>query len=311
MDGIKWIKLSVDFIHSSKVKYLRTQRGGDTMALLWVQLLCRAGEVNDRGRVYVAPGVPYTMAALAKEFGVSKKRVGEAIALFEQLGMLRLEEGVLVIANWCEHQNVEGMERVRESSKRTALADEDTTRESARARSRESSRRYRDRQKSAADADQMTMDECLGDDHCDMTVTVPVTDGDGHGDTLVTVKNGHGDTMVTAKSGHGDSPDRDNRVREEIEKREEEPDIQKALGIDDEYKVSSRARAKTASLLKDAILARGLLAGHLPKLFDAIEEALGHGHTPADVMKQAVDSCGDWARFASVLMIPKREWATE
>lgn len=322
MDGIKWVKLSVDFIHSSKVKHIRAQKGGDTMALLWVHLLCRAGIVNDRGRVYVASGVPYTAAGLASEFGMPKKTVADALKLFEQLGMLRQEDGVLVIANWCEHQNVEGMERVRDGASQPAPAKDDSSREVARARSRESSRRYRDRQKGVTDAEQVTMDEChgdghgdSGDGHGDMPVTVTVTRGDGHGDS----GDGHGDMPVTVTvthgDGHGDRQDTEIKKREEekeIERRDEdgEPDFQKTLGIDDEYKVSSRARAKSASLLKDAILAQKLLGGHLPKLFDAIEDALTRGVTPNEVMRTAHAAGGDWAHFASALMTPKKEWTT-
>lgn len=276
MDGIRWIKLSTRLAADSKIRHIRSQPGGDTMVLLWIFLLCRAGTVNDRGRVYVAKGVPYTAAGLAGEFGMSKKRVADALALFEQLGMIALEPDALVICNWAEHQNVGGMERAKESR--------EDPQERARAASRESSRRYRERQKAVT-----------RDSYGDITGDNEAESGDGENAC-------HGDGEMTQSDS----------AEKEIDREEEgEPDIQKALGIDDEYKVSSRARAKTASLLKDAILARGLLAGHLPKLFDAIEAALGHGYTPADVLQQAVDSCGDWARFASALMIPKRECATE
>ena len=53
---IKWIKLSVGLATDSKIRYIRMRKNGDQMALLWVLLLCRAGAVNDGGRVYVAPG---------------------------------------------------------------------------------------------------------------------------------------------------------------------------------------------------------------------------------------------------------------
>ena len=114
---IKWIKLSVGLATDSKIRYIRMRKNGDQMALLWVLLLCRAGAVNDGGRVYVAPGVPYDAAHMADEFGFPVRVVNDALELFEQLGMIAPDHCGLVIARWNDYQNVEGMERARESAR--------------------------------------------------------------------------------------------------------------------------------------------------------------------------------------------------
>lgn len=116
--GIKWIKLSTGLVADSKIRYIRGCKNGDQMALLWVMLLCRAGVVNDGGRVYVAPGVPYDAAHMADEFGLPVRVVSEALKLFEQLGMVTVDgDGALVITRWNDHQNVDGMERARDAAR--------------------------------------------------------------------------------------------------------------------------------------------------------------------------------------------------
>ena len=115
---IKWVKLSTGFATDSKIRYIRGHKNGDQMALLWVMLLCRAGVVNDGGRVYVAPGVPYDAAHMADEFGLPVRVVSEALKLFEQLGMVTVDgDGALVITRWNDHQNVDGMERARDAAR--------------------------------------------------------------------------------------------------------------------------------------------------------------------------------------------------
>ena len=118
MMEIKWIKLSVGLATDSKIRYIRGRKNGDQMALLWVLLLCRAGAVNDGGRVYVAPGVPYDAAHMADEFDLPVRVVTDALQLFDQLGMVTADEGgALVIARWNDHQNVDGMERARDAAR--------------------------------------------------------------------------------------------------------------------------------------------------------------------------------------------------
>lgn len=243
MSDIKWIKLATSFISSTKIGHIRDRKGGDTMALLWVLLLCRAGIVNDGGKVYIAPGVPYTNAGLAKKFGMAVKVVDEAMQLYVQLGMVTVKDGVIEIVNWSAHQNVDGMERAREKS-------------------RESSRRYREKHR-------------------------PTPPPDDHGDVT-------GDGEVT----HGDGTDKE---------REEDIDYQKELGIDNAYKTSSRARARTAQLIADEIVARRLLPGNLPMLHDAISEALARGYTPNGVVREAIRADGDWGSFAAAMMCGETE----
>ena len=83
-------------------------------------------------------------------------------------------------------------------------------------------------------------------------------------------------------------------------------DIQKVLGIDEEYRTSPRARAKAAALIRDEILARGLL-GSTSCMHESIADGLARGFTPGGVIAAAAGSGGDWAAFAAHMQLGKAE----
>ena len=68
MADVKWIKLSVALPDNKKIRQIRRLPEGDTIALMWVFLLCLAGEVNDDGAIYFTPEIPYTDEMLASQF---------------------------------------------------------------------------------------------------------------------------------------------------------------------------------------------------------------------------------------------------
>lgn len=111
---VTWIKLATGLFGDTKIKYLRQQKNGDSIALFWVGLLTLAGECNDKGMIYVTPKVPYTYQGLADSLGFPLPVVKKAIPLFVSLDMLEESEGFLCIVNWNEHQNVDGLEEIRE-----------------------------------------------------------------------------------------------------------------------------------------------------------------------------------------------------
>lgn len=114
---VTWIKLATGLFGDTKIKYLRQQKNGDSIALFWVGLLTLAGECNDKGMIYVTPKVPYTYQGLADSLGFPLLVVKKAIPLFVSLDMLEESEGFLCIVNWNEHQNVDGLEKVREQNR--------------------------------------------------------------------------------------------------------------------------------------------------------------------------------------------------
>lgn len=140
----EWVRLSTRMFENRKIKHLLNQPKGAELALLWVRLLCLAGTVNDNGRVYVTPKVTYTPQTLAIDAGVPLAVVKKAWDLFQDLEMIEItEEGYIEIIGWEKHQNVEGLNKIREQTK-------------------ERVQRYRNKQKSVTEEDNVTQEnkEC-------------------------------------------------------------------------------------------------------------------------------------------------------
>ena len=114
MAGISWIKLSVNIFDDEKIKLIKSMPEGDSIILIWIQLLCLAGKTNDGGAVYIGQHMNYTDEMISTICGQPLNTVRFALRTFEEFNMINLsEDGLISIANWEKHQSVEGMERVK------------------------------------------------------------------------------------------------------------------------------------------------------------------------------------------------------
>lgn len=119
MAGISWIKLSVNIFDDEKIKLIKSMPEGDAIILIWIQLLCLAGKTNDNGAVYIGQHMNYTDEMISTICNQPLNTVRLALKTFEQFEMINLDEdGLISIANWEKHQNIEGMDRVREQTRK-------------------------------------------------------------------------------------------------------------------------------------------------------------------------------------------------
>ncbi|MDU0893648.1 MAG: phage replisome organizer N-terminal domain-containing protein [Anaerococcus sp.] len=119
MAGISWIKLSVNIFDDEKIKLIKSMPEGDAIILIWIQLLCLAGKTNDNGAVYIGQHMNYTDEMISTICNQPLNTVRLALKTFEQFEMINLgEDGLISIANWEKHQNIEGMEKVREQTRK-------------------------------------------------------------------------------------------------------------------------------------------------------------------------------------------------
>jgi predicted phage replisome organizer len=121
MANIKWVKLTTDMFDNRKIKHLRRLPEGNNIVLIWVMLLTMAGRCNSSGMIFLTENIPYTPKMLADELDFEENTVQLALQALEQLNMIVTDGGFFTIAGWEEYQNIEGMERIRES-KRLAQA---------------------------------------------------------------------------------------------------------------------------------------------------------------------------------------------
>lgn len=116
MADVQWIKLYVNtFNISRKLKQIEQMKGGDTILIIWVKLLCLAGSVNDGGMIYVTPDIPFTVEGLAEELRKPAKVVKNALdvlALYEQIVVD--DAGFIKVSSWDKYQNVDRLDELRE-----------------------------------------------------------------------------------------------------------------------------------------------------------------------------------------------------
>lgn len=118
MADIKWVKLATDIFSNRKTKQIEALPEGDTMLLIWIKMICLAGQINDNGNIYLVEDVPYTPEGLSREFARDAGIVRLALETFTKLKMIDIDEsGVIHITGWDEYQSVNGMERAKLKNK--------------------------------------------------------------------------------------------------------------------------------------------------------------------------------------------------
>ena len=118
MAEVKWIKLHTAMFDNSKIKYIRTLPEGNNMVLIWVMLLSKAGKCNANGFIFLTESIPYTSQMLAAEFGFDVYLIELALGTFSKLNMIHLENQIIQIAGWEEHQSVQGLDKIREQTRK-------------------------------------------------------------------------------------------------------------------------------------------------------------------------------------------------
>ena len=114
MAEVKWIKMSTALPDNKKIKQIRKLPDGDTIALMWVFLMCLAGDVNEQGLIYLTPEVPYTDEMLAEEFKIDVNTIRLGLATFQKYGMLEIIDNVICLSAWEKWQSTDKLSELRE-----------------------------------------------------------------------------------------------------------------------------------------------------------------------------------------------------
>jgi len=114
---VSWIKLKVGMFDDSKIKYIEGLPERDTIITIWIKLLTLAGKHNEQGYIMLSENLPYNEEMLANEFNRSLNTVRLALQTFTMLGMIEYDDGILKVANWEKHQNIEGLEKIRKQTR--------------------------------------------------------------------------------------------------------------------------------------------------------------------------------------------------
>ena len=117
MADVKWIKLATDIFDNRKIRQIETMPEGETIIVIWLKLLCLAGNINDSGFLYMTKEIPYTEQMLAAHFHRPLNIVQLALQTFIDFGMIEVVDNVLYVSSWEKYQNECGLERIREQTR--------------------------------------------------------------------------------------------------------------------------------------------------------------------------------------------------
>ena len=118
MAKVEWIRLATDMFENKKIKYIRKRDNGNDIVLIWTMLLTMAGSCKHRGKIYLTETIPYTVETLADELHFSENIIKEALDLLQHLDMIYIENDFIYIVGWEEHQNADGLDKIREQTRK-------------------------------------------------------------------------------------------------------------------------------------------------------------------------------------------------
>lgn len=159
MADIKWIKITTDMFEDEKIDYISTLPDSDSIIIIWVRLLAMAGKCNAGGYVFLTENIPYTEEMLANKFKKNVNTVKLALNTFLKLGMIESVDGKIFICNFEKHQNIDGMERIKEQTRQRVI------------RHRQKMKQIEAPKQQVISVDYPIIEDKLGNATCNVTVT--------------------------------------------------------------------------------------------------------------------------------------------
>ncbi|XLP22205.1 phage replisome organizer N-terminal domain-containing protein [Bacillus toyonensis] len=115
MADVKWIKLSTSMFEDEKIRLIESLPDADTLLIIWIKLLSQAGRTNANGYIFLSENIPFTEEMLSTLFNRPIATVRLALQTFKQFGMIDVtDDQYICISNWEKHQNIDGLERVKQ-----------------------------------------------------------------------------------------------------------------------------------------------------------------------------------------------------
>ena len=118
MTDISWIKMKTKMFDDEKIQLIEAMPEADAILVIWVKLLIQAGKTNANGYIMLSQDIPYSPEMLSTIFRRPLQIIRFALKTLSDLGMIELKENnVICISNWERHQNIEGLDKVREQNR--------------------------------------------------------------------------------------------------------------------------------------------------------------------------------------------------
>ena len=118
MADVKWIKITTNIFNDEKIQLIESMPDSDTIIVIWFKLLALAGKSNNSGLVVFNDNIPYTTEMLVTLFRRKESVISLALKTFQSFKMIEiLENNTILISNWEKHQNLIGLDNIREQNR--------------------------------------------------------------------------------------------------------------------------------------------------------------------------------------------------
>ena len=118
MAQVRWIKLTTTMFDDEKIRIIESMPDADSILIIWIKLMTLAGKVNHNGYIFLTKSIPYTDEMLSGLFNRPLNTIRLALQVFKNFGMIEYDQyEFLHITNWEKHQNIEGLDRIREQTR--------------------------------------------------------------------------------------------------------------------------------------------------------------------------------------------------
>ncbi|WMJ88891.1 phage replisome organizer N-terminal domain-containing protein [Anaerocolumna sp. MB42-C2] len=114
---VSWIKLKIDMFDDEKIKLIQALPEGDSILVIWIRLIALAGKCNAGGYVLIEEDFPYNDEMLSTIFNKQLNTVKLALTTFERFNMIERTVKGIYITNFEKHQNIDGMEKIKEQNR--------------------------------------------------------------------------------------------------------------------------------------------------------------------------------------------------
>lgn len=115
---VSWIKLKTKMFDDEKIQLIEAMPEADAILVIWIKLLILAGKTNSNGFIFLANDLPYSAEMIATIFRRPLQIVKFALKTLKDFDMIEITEShVICINNWEKHQNIDGLEKVREQNR--------------------------------------------------------------------------------------------------------------------------------------------------------------------------------------------------
>ncbi len=116
--NLSFIKLDINIMDDSKIKFIVKLPDGDKLFRLWIGLLCLGMKSGRPGIIEIGDNIPFTPEMLANHFDLELNTVKLALETFQRFKMIEVwEDGTMYLTNFDKHQQLDKIEKAREVSR--------------------------------------------------------------------------------------------------------------------------------------------------------------------------------------------------